>query len=44
MLEARTRPTFDELASEFEKMCADPGRYLVIEVLNFSLLPVLFAI
>ncbi|XP_064646613.1 epidermal growth factor receptor-like isoform X2 [Lineus longissimus] len=30
MLDAESRPSFRELADEFEKMARDPGRYLVI--------------
>ena len=30
MLDAQSRPSFKELASEFSKMARDPGRYLVI--------------
>jgi hypothetical protein len=32
MLDAESRPSFRELADEFEKMARDPGRYLVISV------------
>lgn len=31
MLDAKSRPSFRELADAFEKMARDPGRYLVIE-------------
>ena len=32
MLDADSRPSFDELREEFAKMARDPGRYLVIPV------------
>lgn len=31
MIDAETRPSFDDLVKEFTKMARDPGRYLVIE-------------
>lgn len=31
MIDAESRPSFNELAEEFAKMARDPGRYLVIE-------------
>jgi len=31
MLDANTRPTFEDLSKEFTKMARDPGRYLVID-------------
>lgn len=31
MLDASTRPTFEDLTKEFTKMARDPGRYLVID-------------
>jgi len=32
MLDADSRPSFEELREEFAKMARDPGRYLVIPV------------
>ena len=32
MLDAESRPSFEELREEFAKMARDPGRYLVIPV------------
>jgi len=32
MLDADSRPSFEELREEFAKMARDPGRYLVIQV------------
>lgn len=31
LLDANTRPTFEDLMKEFTKMARDPGRYLVID-------------
>lgn len=38
MLDADSRPSFDELTDEFAKMARDPGRYLVISVSIFKYL------
>ena len=44
MLDADSRPSFEELHEEFVKMARDPGRYLVIPVrTSLSLLSVSLA-
>ncbi|XP_014215341.1 epidermal growth factor receptor isoform X2 [Copidosoma floridanum] len=39
MLDAESRPSFKELAEEFDKMSKDPGRYLAIEGDKYMRLP-----
>lgn len=37
MLDADSRPSFEELREEFAKMARDPGRYIVIPVRMYGI-------